>query len=141
MFEEVRAGRISEDPLDQRAKGALLGAAVGDALGWPQEDRSQRIDQNRSCPSAKASRSFVSWRRRSGGRFYAHEEVIKAGEYSDDTQLILATARSLLFKDSGLSALHHRNYLFGRCMSVVVVEQLSGLPSYGSTAKHHGQTK
>lgn len=39
---------------------------------------------------------FHPWIRKSGGRYYPYDEEIKAGEYSDDTQLILATARSLL---------------------------------------------
>ena len=39
---------------------------------------------------------FREWVRRSGGRFLPHEEIIKAGEYSDDTQLILCLSRSLL---------------------------------------------
>src|SRR6185295_9403578 len=38
---------------------------------------------------------FKAWTRRAGGRFYSHKETIEAGEYSDDTQLILCTARSL----------------------------------------------
>ena len=36
---------------------------------------------------------FSSWVRLEGGRFYRHEQEINAGEYSDDTQLMLAVAR------------------------------------------------
>lgn len=81
--------------LTSKARGALLGAAIGDALGWPQEDRSSRIGKSssvRHLPSAE----FEKWERRAGGRFHPHEEQILAGEYSDDTQLLLCTARSLL---------------------------------------------
>lgn len=69
-----------------RAEGAFIALAAGDALGWPQEfaSRKQRI---------QATPTFREWQRRGGGRFYPHIEVIRAGEYSDDTQLTLAIAR------------------------------------------------
>lgn len=38
----------------------------------------------------------MEWNRRAGGKYWPHEEKILRGEYSDDTQLIIATARSLL---------------------------------------------
>ncbi len=75
-----------------RASRMLVAAAVGDALGWPQEDRAHRTDA--SGPSSTGD--FRSWVRRTGGRFFSHEEAIAAGEYSDDTQLLLCTARSIL---------------------------------------------
>lgn len=80
-------------PMIERAHGAFLGAAVGDALGWPNEDRSSRV---RSEAPAAVVRAFQRWTRRSGGRYFPHEDLILAGEYSDDTQLLLCTARSLL---------------------------------------------
>ena len=72
-----------------RVEGAFTALAAGDALGWPQEfaNRKQHI---------QATPSFRGWQRRGGGRFYPHTEVIRAGEYSDDTQLTLAVARSRL---------------------------------------------
>jgi ADP-ribosylglycohydrolase/catechol 2,3-dioxygenase-like lactoylglutathione lyase family enzyme len=71
----------------------MIGAAVGDALGWPEEGRATLATRK----SAGARRGdFVSWTKRAGGRFYAHEEEITSGDYSDDTQLIIATSRSLL---------------------------------------------
>ena len=74
--------------------GAMFGAACGDALGWPNE----RIGRSPSEKTkSKGSLSeFRKWKRRSGGRYYPHEEIIDAGTYSDDTQLILCIARSLL---------------------------------------------
>ena len=83
-------------PLVARAQGAFLGAATGDALGWPQEDRSSRIGKSGETTRDRPRTGFQRWVRRSGGRYYSHEEIILAGEYSDDTQLLLCTARSLL---------------------------------------------
>jgi len=77
--------------------GALLGAVVGDALGWPYEQNAGRIAGHSSAPPDDV---FHSWRRRAGGRFLPHELVIGPGEYSDDTQLLLATARAVLWYTS-----------------------------------------
>lgn len=78
-------------PIEQ-VHGALLGAAVGDALGWPQEQNASRLN---SDASPGAALSYQAWRRRGGYRFQAYEAEISPGAYSDDTQLLLATARSL----------------------------------------------
>lgn len=78
-----------------RSKGALLAAAIGDALGWAQEKPNNHLDRAPRSSSSLPAIPFQPWRRRSGGRFWSHVEEIKAGEYSDDTQLLLATARSL----------------------------------------------
>jgi len=75
-----------------KAEGSFLAFAAGDALGWPQEFASR----GRARASAPATVEFRDWERRSGGRFYAHTELIRAGEYSDDTQLMLAIARCRL---------------------------------------------
>jgi ADP-ribosylglycohydrolase/catechol 2,3-dioxygenase-like lactoylglutathione lyase family enzyme len=74
-----------------RAHGAMLGLAVGDALGWPVEDRGGRVG---GTAKLRPEFNFMRWRRREGGRFAPHEQVVDAGEYSDDTQLALAVARS-----------------------------------------------
>ena len=79
-------GQISQH---QRAEGAFIALAAGDALGWPQE-----LPSKKAYPHETSSQmGFSSWVRWGGGRFYRHEEEIKAGEYSDDTQLTLAVAR------------------------------------------------
>lgn len=71
--------------------GAFLGAAIGDALGWPNEQNSK----NTSKTQPKNKAVFQKWSRYDGGRFWSHYEDIMPGEYSDDTQLLIATARSL----------------------------------------------
>lgn len=71
--------------------GALIGAAAGDALGWPNEQNCKNI----SKVTPKDKEMFQKWTRREGGRFWSHNDDIFPGEYSDDTQLIIATARSL----------------------------------------------
>ena len=80
-----------------KAIGAMLGAACGDALGWPNE----RIGKSKTNINAQGRlQDFKRWTRLSGGRFFPHEETIEAGEYSDDTQLILCLCRSLLKGDA-----------------------------------------
>ncbi|WP_152399134.1 ADP-ribosylglycohydrolase family protein [Paenibacillus cellulositrophicus] len=74
--------------------GSLLGAVIGDSLGWPQEDRSSKLGS-----LSKAQIHFQKWVRKAGGRYYSHEEEVSAGSYSDDTQLTFATARSLKYKN------------------------------------------
>lgn len=71
--------------------GAMLGAAFGDALGWPNE---RVAKSNASKQTQGRLHDFKRWTRRSGGRFFPHEEIIEEGEYSDDTQLILCLSRS-----------------------------------------------
>ena len=74
-----------------KAEGAFLALAAGDALGWPQE-MPRNVRGNPACNAAHVE--FREWTRRSGGRFRPYEEVIHSGDYSDDTQLTLAVARS-----------------------------------------------
>lgn len=77
----------------ERIHGSMLSAAIGDALGWSQEQNSGRLGP----PLEPLDEiKFQPWRRRGGYRFESYEEHIKAGEYSDDTQLLIATARSIL---------------------------------------------
>ena len=74
---------------DAKLVGVFLGAALGDALGWPYENRAR----NSSSKTAGTLR-FSDWTKRSGGRFQPHEEFIPAGSYSDDTQLLIAVSRA-----------------------------------------------
>jgi len=77
----------------EKCKGAMLGTAIGDALGWPNEPRSK----NRA-KRAKVTDRFVEWTRTSNVPRW-HDEKILPGEYSDDTQLTLAVARSIITGD------------------------------------------
>ncbi len=86
----MTSGKEQRPPVARtRVEGAFTALAAGDALGWPQEfiNRKHRV---------QPTTSFRDWERRGGGRFYPHTEIIRAGEYSDDTQLTLAVARSRL---------------------------------------------
>lgn len=81
-----------------RIEGAIASAIIGDVLGWPQERPDKRI-KGKTEDTKKNERSrftFKKWYRRSGTRFNAYVEEINAGEYSDDSQLLLMTARSIL---------------------------------------------
>lgn len=77
----------------QRAQGSLIASAIGDALGWPYEFNSGNQNRDNTMDS-----KFVSWKRKNKYPFW-YVETIKKGNYSDDTQLTLAIARSLLCKD------------------------------------------
>lgn len=71
----------------------LVGAAVGDAMGWPYERR----DRTRSLPPlSQVSGQFFAWRRMAGSRFRPIVEDVGPGEYSDDTQMLIAVARARL---------------------------------------------
>jgi ADP-ribosylglycohydrolase/catechol 2,3-dioxygenase-like lactoylglutathione lyase family enzyme len=91
----MNSGNGATAKSQEKVLGAFLGAAIGDALGWPNEMPARRVRSD-GIGEAGPATSFETWRRRSGGRFMPHEEVINAGEYSDDTQLLLCSARSLL---------------------------------------------
>lgn len=82
----------------ERVEGALLGAAVGDALGWPQENRSSIVG-GRAARQIQPAMQFRAWERNAGGQFRPYRTRIDAGTYSDDTQLLLAVARACLRGD------------------------------------------
>lgn len=91
----MNSGNGATTKTSEKTVGAFLGAAVGDALGWPNEMPARRV-RGGNGGTGTLSTGFESWRRKSGGRFMPHEDVIRAGEFSDDTQLLLCSARSLL---------------------------------------------
>ncbi len=75
-------------------KGSIKLSAIGDALGWITEfeKNSQSV---LSKYGAESIEQFYDWKKNVGGRFYGYSDNIKAGSYSDDTQLLLAVARSI----------------------------------------------
>lgn len=88
----------------ERVRGSIIAAAVGDALGWPQETRSNIVGGDKARAVTPVPR-FRSWDRNSGTQFARYQETVQAGEYSDDTQLLLAVARSCLAGPSWLPTL------------------------------------
>jgi ADP-ribosylglycohydrolase len=77
----------------EKCKGAMLATAIGDALGWPNEPRSK----NR-IKKPKVNDFFVEWTRSCKEPRW-HDEKILLGEYSDDTQMTLSVARSIIAGD------------------------------------------
>jgi len=90
-----------------RAEGALIALAAGDALGWPHEFSGRGRGKQR----VQATIQFSDWVRKSGGRYFPHAEVVRAGEYSDDTQLTLAVARCRIHAGLGWWNCFTRNEL------------------------------
>lgn len=67
---------------------SLLLSAVGDSLGWPLQFKNKR--------PLKEVRTFQNWtKEKIGGKYWGCNDIIKEGEYSDDTQLMLSIARSI----------------------------------------------
>lgn len=87
--------RISTDT----AQGIFLAAAVGDALGWPQELRGGLLGGKRARDGAEQVPQFRDWVRNGGYRAHRYHDPVMAGQYSDDTQLLLAAARACLTGD------------------------------------------
>jgi ADP-ribosylglycohydrolase len=84
------------DAITRAARGVFLGAAVGDALGWPQEVRGGLVGGQQERDRASPRPKFRGWTRHAGHYTSRYQDPVRAGEYSDDTQLLLATARSCL---------------------------------------------
>ncbi|MDE2860367.1 MAG: ADP-ribosylglycohydrolase family protein [Chloroflexota bacterium] len=82
------------DALRDRFAGVLLGSAVADALGWPTEFIRSKAQLAR-LHGVDEVRDFIPWEKVTGGRFNSYIDYIQPGDYSDDTQLTLSTARSI----------------------------------------------
>lgn len=76
----------------QKTISSSLWAAYGDALGFPTELANSNMVHQRL--GAALSQKSIAWKRLVGGRFGAQVELC-SGAYSDDTQLRLATSRSI----------------------------------------------
>jgi ADP-ribosylglycohydrolase len=83
-----------EDAYYPRVAGSLIGGAASDALGWITEFV-RGPDHLRKLYGTDRVVEYRSWEKTTGGRFNAYTDYISKGEYSDDTQLTLAVARSL----------------------------------------------
>ncbi len=85
---------------ETKYKGSIKLSAIGDALGWITEfEKSQQSLREKF--GTDRIENFYAWKKTVGGRFYGFIDTIKAGSYSDDTQLLLAVARSIK-KDGNL---------------------------------------
>jgi len=85
---------------ETKYKGSIKLSAIGDALGWITEfEKSQKSLKEKF--GTERIENFYTWKKTVGGRFYGFVDTIKAGSYSDDTQLLLAVARSIK-KDGNL---------------------------------------
>jgi ADP-ribosylglycohydrolase len=85
---------------ETKYKGSIKLSAIGDALGWMTEFEKSTQSLNEKFGTERIE-SFHTWTKQVGGRFYGFIDTIKAGSYSDDTQLFLAVARSIK-KDGSL---------------------------------------
>lgn len=83
---------MTERSREERILASAAWAAFGDAAGFMTEMANEERLHWRT--GAMTVTSLVPWRRRVGGRFGADVEM-PAGCYSDDTQLRLATSRSI----------------------------------------------
>ena len=79
---------------ETKYKGSIKLSAIGDALGWITEFEKSTSSIKEKFGTDKIDK-FYSWRKPVGGRFYGFIDNIQAGSYSDDTQLLLAVARSI----------------------------------------------
>lgn len=89
---------ISEhQQIHEQFKGAFLGAAIGDALGFITEFMRNRGEIQKQFGTSRLT-ELMPWQRITtypGKKRYRIELPLPAGAYSDDTQLTIATARSL----------------------------------------------
>lgn len=86
--------------LETKYKGSIKLSAIGDALGWITEFEKSQHSLIEKFGTERIEK-FYTWEKTVGGRFYGFVDTIKAGSYSDDTQLLLAVARSIK-KDGSL---------------------------------------
>lgn len=85
---------------ETKYKGSIKLSAIGDALGWITEfEKSPQSLKDKF--GTERIENFHTWEKTVGGRFYGFIDTIKAGSYSDDTQLLLTVARSIK-KDGSL---------------------------------------
>lgn len=79
---------------ETKYKGSIKLSAIGDALGWMTEFETNAQSLKEKFGYARIE-DFHTWKKKVGGRFYGYVDIIEAGSYSDDTQLLLSVARSI----------------------------------------------
>lgn len=79
---------------ETKYKGSIKLAAIADALGWITEFEKSETQLKQKFGTTRID-TFHTWKKNVGGRFYGFVDTIRAGSYSDDTQLLLAVARSI----------------------------------------------
>ena len=77
-------------------KGSIKLSAIGDALGWITEFE-QSLSDIKDKYKVERITTFHEWTKYVGGRFNGYKDRVKKGSYSDDTQLLLAVARSIRY--------------------------------------------
>ena len=83
-----------DDRIYDRAVATILGGAIADSMGWITEFVKTKATLKKYTGSVWLDR-YVSWQKKTGGRFNTYIDHISAGDYSDDTQLALCLARSI----------------------------------------------
>lgn len=90
--------RLSEssaaDAMRDRAIAVIVGGAIADSMGWITEFM-RSPDALKRYTGMEWLNQYVSWPKRTGGRFNTYVDQINAGDYSDDTQLTLCVARCI----------------------------------------------
>ncbi len=82
------------DNLKSKYIASIKLSAMADALGWITEFEKSEVDLIKKYDTNRITK-FHPWSKNVGGRFYGYVDYIKEGSYSDDTQLMLAVARSI----------------------------------------------
>lgn len=85
--------------IKQQYINAIVLSASGDALGWMTEFYSDPKQLNKKFGTSQIT-TFLNWDRFCGNRYNGYKDIITSGSYSDDTQLMLAVARSIRSFDS-----------------------------------------
>jgi ADP-ribosylglycohydrolase len=93
LFKDYRPWEGVSSIFTDRARGIMAGGAIGDALGWITAEKPQ-IPLKRKC-GLTWLKDYAGWEPLMGNKYYPYIEKIRQGEYSDDTQLTLCTARSI----------------------------------------------
>jgi len=80
--------------MNNRFINSIFLSAIGDALGWITEFE-KTAENIETKYKTSVITGFYEWEKYVGGRFNGYLDKIKAGSYSDDTQLLLSVARSI----------------------------------------------